>query len=249
MTTRRALPLLLLLLVGAASVTPVAAVEYRLQVASLHQDTFTHYLEGKIGSGVGELVLARLAAAMDAGQVAKGGLLYDRPLQGVPGTVAEGFRAVKIRAEVVRGGEGSRLWDEVVWDGTPGERSVWLIGATTPHFPEVRHVGLKAASPLRYYIPYSVPLRPTPQRVVAFPLNFVQWQGERGTLWDKYLGRAVSPDEGIAVVIGVNDNMRFADWVYFIIEQPREPQTFKAVLGWERRRSLTDEAPRLKQDQ
>jgi hypothetical protein len=46
----------------------------------------------------------------------------------------------------------------------------------------------------------------------------------------------VSLTEGLAAVVGVNDN-RFADWVYLVVEHPAKSTTFKAVLGWERRRS------------
>jgi hypothetical protein len=38
-------------------------------------------------------------------------------------------------------------------------------------------------------------------------------------------------------VVGVNDNPSFGDWVYFVVEHPAKPTTFKAVVGWERRRS------------
>ena len=37
--------------------------------------------------------------------------------------------------------------------------------------------------------------------------------------------------------VGINDNPSFADWVYFVVEHPPKPTTFKAVIGWERRRS------------
>ena len=38
-------------------------------------------------------------------------------------------------------------------------------------------------------------------------------------------------------MIGINENPSFADWVYFVVEHPAKPTTFKAVIGWERRRS------------
>ena len=43
--------------------------------------------------------------------------------------------------------------------------------------------------------------------------------------------------EGLAAVIGINENPSFADWVYLVVEHPAKPTTFKAVIGWERRRS------------
>jgi hypothetical protein len=38
------------------------------------------------------------------------------------------------------------------------------------------------------------------------------------------------------VVVGENSNPTFADWVYIVIQHPPRPATFKAVMGWERRR-------------
>jgi hypothetical protein len=37
-------------------------------------------------------------------------------------------------------------------------------------------------------------------------------------------------------VVGENSNPTFADWVYLVIQNPPAPTTFRAVVGWERRR-------------
>ena len=111
----------LVLVLGLAA--PVGAVEYRLQVASIHRDGFNHYLDGPLGTGSGELVMERLGRDLDSGEVPGGAVLSDRPLRYGWEAVATSFRAVKVIAEI-RPGEGSRRWDEVVWQGNPGERSV-----------------------------------------------------------------------------------------------------------------------------
>ena len=92
-------------------------------------------------------------------------------------------------------------------------------------------------STLRYYVPYKVTGNPQPAPVVAYSLVFLRFHADRGDLWSRYLSRSVSLAEGLAAVIGINENPSFADWVYFVVEHPAKPTTFKAVVGWERRRS------------
>lgn len=230
----KGLVFLALLLVWAGAV-PAEAVEYRLQVANLYQTSFSHFIDGKIRGGEGELTMERLERSLDGGQTPAGAFLY-RPVQVARESLAAAFGASKARGEV-KPTEGKRLWDEAVWQGAPGERSVWVIAPTTTHDQEVVHLALKGKDTLRYWVPYGVSGNSRPASAVAFPLQFLQFYEERGTLWDRYLSKSVSLREGIAVVVGVNQNPTFADWVYIVVEPPAAPTTFKVVLGWGRRRS------------
>ena len=224
-------------------VGPAAAAEYRLQVTSMYRESFVHYLDGPIGTGSGELVMERLGRALDTAKVPEGALLFDRGLRYGWEALAGSFRAVKVIAEI-KPAEGSRRWDEVVWQGTPGERSVWVIAPTTIRTQEAVHVALQGVpvgsgeSPaLRYYVPYRVTGSPIPQTVVSYPLPLLRFYEDRGpTLWDRYLSRSTGLGQGIAAIVGENSNPSFADWVYVVIQHPPEPTTFKAAVGWERRR-------------
>jgi hypothetical protein len=224
-------------------VGPAGAAEYRLQVTSMYRESFVHYLDGPIGTGSGELVMERLGRALDTAKVPEGALLYDRSLRYGWEALAGSFRAVKVIAEI-KPAEGSRRWDEVTWQGTSGERSVWVIAPTTTRTQEVVHLALQGvtvgsgeAPTLRYYIPYRVTGSPVPQTVVTYPLPLVRFYEDRGpALWDRYLSRSTALGQGIAVVVGENSNPSFADWVYIIIQHPPQPTTFKTVVGWERRR-------------
>lgn len=220
-------------------VFPAQAVEYRLQVANLYQSSFSHFLNGKIGRGEGELRMERLERSLDSAEVGAGAVLY-RPVQVARETLAAAFAASKARGEV-KPAEGNRRWDEVVWQGKPGERSVWVIAPSATHHQEVVHLAIKGNDTLRYYIPYGISGRARPATAVAFPLQFLQFYEERGNLWDRYLSKAVTLERGIAVVVGVNQNPTFADWVYIIVDHPSEPAPFKVVVGWERRRGTPDQ--------
>ncbi|HEX9746920.1 MAG TPA: hypothetical protein VGB86_00785 [Methylomirabilota bacterium] len=240
--------LLLGLVLLGGLVAPAAGEEYRLQVANLYRDAFMHYLDGPLGTGSGELVMDRLGRDLDEApgrpaKVPSGALLGDRPLRYGWEALAGSFGAVKVIAEI-KPAEGSRRWDEVVWTGNPGDRSVWVVGPTTTRTQEVIHVALQglplnggAAPALRYYVPYRVTGSPSPQTVVTYPLDFLRFYEDRGpVLWDRYLSRSVGLGQGIAVVVGENSNPTFADWVYIVIQHPPRPATFRVAVGWERRR-------------
>jgi len=223
---------------------PVAAAEYRLQVANLYGESFAHYFDGPLGTGAGDLAMERLGRALDADRVPSGALLYDRTFRYGWEALAGSFRAVKVIAEI-KPAEGGRRWDEVVWVGNPGERSVWVIAPTTTRTQEVVHVALQGVSvaagespALRHYLPYRVTGSPVPQTAVTYPLDFVRFYEDRGPiLWDRYLSRSTGLGQGIAAIVGESSNPLFADWVYIVIQHPPQATTFKAVVAWERRRS------------
>jgi hypothetical protein len=232
----------LVLILGFAG--PAVGAEYRLQVANLYRESFVHYFDGPIGTGSGDLVMERLGRALDTERVPSGALLSDRTFRYGWEALTGSFRAVKVIAEI-KPAEGARRWDEVVWVGNPGERSVWVIAPTTTRTQEVVHVALQGVpvstgeSPaLRHYLPYRVTGSPVPQTAVTYPLDFVRFYEDRGpALWDSYLSRSTGLGQGIATIVGENPNPSFADWVYIVIQHPPQPTTFKAVVAWERRRS------------
>jgi hypothetical protein len=213
------------------------AEEYRLQVANLYRTSFAHFIEGPIRTGSGELAMPGLERSLDSGEMQPGALLTDRTFRYGWDELVNGFGAVKVRASVSPG-EGPRRWDEAVWEGKPGEKSVWVIASSATNHQEVYQVALNGQTEgLRYFVPYKVTGNPRPEPVVAYPLVFLRFHTDRGGLWDRYLSRSVALTEGLAAVIGINDNPSFADWVYLVVEHPPKPTTFKAVIGWERRRS------------
>ena len=213
------------------------AVEYTLQVASLIDDAFVYFIKGSIGRGEGELSLPVLERSLDAGDVSRGGLLYDRDIYPAGEGVARSFGAVPVRPAGSSSSEEKGLWKSVRWEGKPGERVVWLIRPATMHSREAKQLALGGTTGgLRYYIPYRVTLSPKPSPVVSYSLPFLR-SGEDGTpLWDRHLSRAVDLGGGLAAVVGVNSGVG-ADWVYLVIELPSEPATFRTAIGWARRGS------------
>jgi hypothetical protein len=225
--------------------SPAGAVEYRLEVASLYREAFAHYFDGGMAAGTGQPAMSRLERDLDSGRTEPSVVLSDRPLRYGWEAVARSFEASKVIAEV-KPLESPRRWDQVVWDGKPGERSVWVIAPSGRHFQEVYHVAVKGAEAgagLRYHVPDRVALRGRPQAVVGYPLSLLRFYEGRSDLWRRYLSKSLDLGGGIAVVVGIGDNPTFPDWAYIVVEQPPSPTTFKVVLGWQRREA--PEAPSL----
>src|SRR5207247_1321830 len=116
------------LALAALGAAPAAAIEYRLRVANVRDVAFTSFLErGEINDGATGPGLERLESSLDTGGFPRAVLLYDRHLQAASESTARDYRAVAVRADVKPGGEGKDRWDEVRWEGTPGEQSLWII--------------------------------------------------------------------------------------------------------------------------
>ena len=213
-----------------------SAVEYRLQVVSVYSESFAAFLQrGEYADGASGPGLDRLEASLDRGQFPPGARLYDRTVEAAGLSTARAFGAVTVPARIVRRGALESAWDEVRWEGKPGEHSIWVISPSTPRHQELYRTALKGVGPLRQFQPYA--LRPNGVRlaVTSLPLNFL-WSFEGSeALWDKYLSRSLDLQSGIAAVVGANHNPLFADHVFLVLPQAEAPTTYKVVLVWRRR--------------
>lgn len=214
---------------------PVAAVEYRLRVASLHEEAF-YALLGVAGTRKEGPVegRSRLLGSLDTGQAPAGVLLYDRPLEAAREGVAKAFGAVRLRAQALPDGEAGHRWSEVRWEGTPGEQSVWVIAASRTRHTEVRDVALKGTGPLVRAIPHLLSPAHRPTMVLGVPLGFIQ-DGEGAPAVWKRLSPAVDLTDGVAVVVGVNSSSGFADHVFIVVKHAPSPTTYHVVLAWRER--------------
>lgn len=225
---------------------PAQAVECRLEVASLFESGFASFLKSpnELNDGASGPGLDALEASLDRGAVPRGPLLWDRHVQPLKESVARAYGGVRVRAEVAPGGEDKSVWDEVRWDGKPGERTVWLVAPEGRRRPqELYRVALKGAGPIRHFTPYTLTSGDAKVRAVKYGLSFLWFHEERGDAWNAYLSRTLDLADGIGAVVGENFNKTFPDQVYLIVDQPAQPTTFKAVLVW-RDRPTELETPR-----
>jgi hypothetical protein len=221
--------LLAVLMVG----TPAGAVEYRLKVANIFDQAMMSFLSrGELDDGATGPGFQRLAAQLDQGSGHRGMNVTHRPLSAVPDSIARAWGGVAIQAQIARGGVVS-YWDEVRWDGRPGERSIWIVTPSGRESPQaVNHVVLKGTTPLTLYRPYTAACGTTRVPVMQLGIPLIAFQESRGDVWDKYVAKSLNLSHGLGAVVGVNNNAVLANLVYIIVEQGPTPTAFEAVITW-----------------
>ena len=246
MHPRRRLLIVALLgpLLAVAPTAPAHAVEYRLEVVNLWESALYAYAKTpELHDGASGPGLERLEVGLDEGAVPRGVTLGDRTLRWASESVARAYGTVRVLAEITPGGDGHPRWDEVRWEGKPGDRSVWVVAASGQGRPQrLYRMVLKGDGPPRQFMPY-VPTSGSRSAAVKYPLNLLWSYEERGIVWDRYVSRSLDLHEGLGAVVGENFNQSFADQVYLIVQQGARPTTYKAVLLW-RDPAYNFEAPR-----
>jgi hypothetical protein len=216
-----------------AASSSALAVEYRLKVASIYDQSLTSFLSGgELGDGAKGPGFQRLEAGLDQGTIARGVMITHRPLSAVPDGIARAWGGIAVPAQIARGGVVS-FWDEVRWDGRPGERSIWIVKPDGRERPQaVKHVVLRGRTGLTLYRPYAVSCGTTQVPVMDMPVPLMAFQESRGDVWDKYVAKSLDMRHGVGAVVGVNNQAVLADLVYIIVEQGAMPITFEVVLTW-----------------
>jgi len=213
--------------------TPAGAVEYRMKVANIFDQAMMSFLRrGELNDGAKGPGFQRLAAQLDQGRGNRGMNVTHRPLSAVPDGIARAWGGVAIQAQIARGGVDS-YWDEVRWDGRPGERSIWIVKPTGRENPQaVNHVVLKGTTPLTLYQPYTAACDTSRIPVMELGIPLIAFQESRGDVWDKYVAKSLDLSHGIGAVVGVNSNAVLPNLVYIIVEQGPTPTTFEVVITW-----------------
>ena len=233
--------LLLMAAVGlgglSVAAAPAAAVEYRLQVGSIYEGAYASFIRsGEWADGASGPGLNRMEASVDEGNVPSGSLIYDRHLKPAGERVAQAYGGVPVVAPVLLGGEGRTLWDEVRWEGKPGEQTIWVVTPSSRLPQALVRVALKGKGPLRQYQPYGVPAGKK-EAVVRIPSDYLSFGEQRGTIWQKDLASRLDLGNAIGAVVGLSGNPSFPDRAVLIVSQGTEPTSYKAVLAWRLRTS------------
>jgi len=216
-----------------ALVAPALAVEYRLKVASIFEGSLTSFLaQGDFRDGATGPGFERLAEVLNQGTGPRGMIVTQRPLAAVPESIARAWGGVSVNAPIARGGVTSS-WDEVRWDGRPGERSIWLVRSDGRMNPQsIRRVLLGGTTPLTMSQPFAADCGKIRVPAMRMPVPLMAFQEQRGDIWDKYIAKSLDLRHGVGVVVGTNANSVLPDLVYIIVQQGPEPTTFQVVLSW-----------------
>jgi len=219
-----------LVVFSSASSAPRAA-EYRLRVASMHEEGFyAHLRAGELEDGAAGPGLDRLEQSLDAGEFPLGVLLGGRDPAPARETIARVWKAVPVQA-AAPDGTAKHRWAELRWEGTPGQHSVFVIDRTAGRPQELGRVALRGTGPMRQYqvVP---PTGPHKLAAIKIPLAFIWAAQERGDIWTRYVAPALDVAEGIGVVVGSDAGALLADHVYLVVRHGDRPTVYKAVLAW-----------------
>lgn len=224
---------------------PVRAVEYRLEVVNLWENALYAYARtAELYDGASGPGLERFQQSLDDATMPRGVVLGDRTLRWASERVARAYGTTRVLADIHAGGDGHPLWDEVRWEGKPGERSVWMVLPSGRGRPErLYRAVLKGEGPPRQFLPY-VPTKGTRSAAVKYPLAFLWAYESRGTVWQRYVSESLDLSEGLGAVVGENDNQSLPDTVYLIVLHGAQPTTYKAMLLW-REPAYNQQAPSL----
>lgn len=221
-----------------AAAAPSSAAEYRLQVASVLDAAFRSFMKpGEAGDGATGPGLERLEASLDEGSMPKAVLLWDRHLQAASESTARAYGGVPVRADVKKGGDGRQRWDEVLWEGAPGEQSVWVVVPGARRHGELYRVALRGAGPIRHHVPYAGTSEDRKLQVVSFFSDFLWSHEEDADFWPKRLAPVLDLGAGVAVIVGSNAAHRDADRAWIVVVHSAASATYKVVLGWRERPS------------
>src|SRR5215813_5427298 len=153
---------------------PAGAVQYKLEVANLWDTALASYASAaELYDGASGAGLDRLDTSLDKGETPKAVSLQDRTLRWGGDSVVHAYGAVKVLAEIKPAGSEGRRWDEVSWEGRPGDRSVWVVAPSGRGRPQQMYrIVLKGDGPMRQFTPY-VPTNGYKSPAVKYPLNFL----------------------------------------------------------------------------
>jgi len=212
--------------------TPAPAVEYRLLVASIFDATLMSFvsppelLNGASGPG-----LQRVEKGLDSGQIDLGAMPAGRSLVSVAANVARAWGGVPVQVVLPARGDAGR-WDEVRWQGNPGERSIWMVRPATNARPQsIRRLTLEGIGPVRQYQPYAYTGKER-LAVLQMPQALITHYESRGNLWEKWVSSGLSLDGGIAAVVARSSNALSPDSVYLIVHQTAQQTTYRTVVSW-----------------
>jgi hypothetical protein len=210
--------------------SPVRAVEYRLQVTNIDRLIFSSYLDASGTPAGGQEVMPRLEARLDnmefpTAAVLPGrevGLLED-PAYG--GTVPERVSLLPATA--------NQAWTTYVWQGTPGQRVTFVIRSDMAAWQEIWDIASNPNGVLRR-LTFGGPglFGGQTREVPAVSRDLLATFADRGT-FVAWLQQHAKPVGTMYATVGRrHDVFTSGDRLYMLLTLPPEPHTFKIVVAW-----------------
>ena len=197
------------------------AVTYQLQVASVSERVFMHFVEGS--------TLPRAEAFFDDTRRSKYVLFRDRQPQ-MLGPVSLDQAAPL--PGVVTPAERNDPWGPTTWDGEAGQLTVFRIRGKQSDHQKLGRVALRTKGLLTRLPVRNIPVSQSrPMHVPATSAGYLTHILETGMFGNWVEKRATSYD-GLSVIVGRHHDAQESDTVYVVVRTPQVGQTYKVILGW-----------------
>ena len=196
------------------------AATYKLQVASVPERVFMHFVEDR--------TLPRIEAYLDTRR-SKFVLFRDRRPQAVAlkGPGQSGHLVVNDALP-----KRNDPWGATTWEGEAGQLAVFRVrGIQSDHQKLVRVAALRDGVLTRIPVRGIPGSRLQPMQAPAAAAGYLIRALESGTFLAWVERRAVSHD-GLSVIVGKHHNAQESDTVYLVVRMPQTGRTYKVVLGW-----------------
>jgi hypothetical protein len=218
---------------------PVWAVEYRLQATNIDYRTFSSYLDRSIASPRGQETMQRLETRLDSMEFSTAAVIPGRELRLLENPAYGG--QVPSRVSFLPA-TGQQSWTTVVWDGTPGTRTAFVVQSYMAAWQEVWDIATNATGVLRRLTIGGPSLYGGQSRdVPAVSKDFLANAADRGS-FVAWLQQRAKPLGGMYLAIGRRHEVSASvDRVYMLLTLPPEPHTFKVVIGWMDHDDRTDD--------
>jgi hypothetical protein len=221
---------------GAATV--VNAAEYQLRLAHIEASLFLRYVETQGHPFRAERhVLPKLNDSLEQATFSTHLLIPDR--------YAQAIRAPNLAFPQEIGVTAPRReepWATVQWKGTPGQSIVFRITGRRVHYQALTALALQTHQMLRRLPVHRVPLFGSPKLLApSMSSTYIDYRLERGT-FTPVVTKHATAFEGLSVIVGRNDDLRYPDSVYLHVHMPPEPKQYTIVLAWKDRDALRKDA-------
>ena len=196
------------------------AATYELQVASVPERVFMHFVEDR--------TLPRIEAYLDTRR-SRFVLFRDRQpkVMALAGTGRSAPFAVNVALP-----KRNDPWGATTWDGETGQLAVFRIRGIQSDHQKLRRVAVETDGALTRFPVRGIPVSQSQRmQVPAAAASYLTHALESGTFTAWVERRAVSYD-GLSVIVGRHHNAQESDTVYLVVRMPETGRVYKVILGW-----------------
>jgi hypothetical protein len=208
---------------------PAWAVEYRLQVANIDDETFASY-EGKASSWTSMTEpMGRLEARLDDNYFFRNAILPGHYVELVEDPAYGGMTPTNVsRLPATR----DQDWSTYVFDANPGDTVVFVVRTDMVAWQQAEDVATDVKGKFRRLSIGGPGFFGGSREVPQESQDFLANAADRGT-FPQWVAQHAKAVDGMSFVVGQGDDPQYdPDRVYIVLKLPPEPHTFQVVIGW-----------------